>query len=86
MRFESKHCCFKLRSSKLNFKNVCKSLVKHNQMFESCHNISRENHPIFSKDVLLGPASEVENMKHVQDQMRDFGCREGASCGISKMA
>lgn len=72
MRFESKHCFFKQWSSKLNFKNVCKSLVKHNQMFESCQNTSCENHPIFSKDVLMGPASEVENLKYVQDKMRDF--------------
>lgn len=62
MRFESKHCFFKQWSSKLNFKNVCKSSVKHNQMFEICENTSRENHPIFSKDVLMGPASEVENL------------------------
>ncbi len=72
MRFESKHCFFKQWSSKLNFKNVCKSLVKHNQMFESCQNVSRENHPIFTKDILLGPVSEVENMKYVQDKMRAF--------------
>lgn len=72
MRFESKHCFFKQCSSRLHYKNVCKSLVRHNQMFESCQNTSRENHPVFSKDVIVGPASEVGNLKYVQDKMRDF--------------
>ncbi|KAK0138672.1 hypothetical protein N1851_024793 [Merluccius polli] len=32
MRFESKHCFFKQWASKLNLKNVCKSLIRHNQI------------------------------------------------------
>ncbi|KAM7369481.1 hypothetical protein PAMP_013748 [Pampus punctatissimus] len=34
-------------SSKLNFKNVCKSLVKHNQLFECRQNEIGMEHPIF---------------------------------------
>lgn len=47
MRFQSKHCFFKQWSSKLNFKNVCKSLVKHNQLYECCLNEMGMEHPIF---------------------------------------
>lgn len=47
MRFESKHCFFKQWASKLNFKNVCKSLVKHNQLYECCQNEVAMEHPLF---------------------------------------
>ena len=56
-RFESKHCFFKQWSSKLNFKNVCKSLVKHNQLFECCQNEMGMEHPIFLHEKELGPVS-----------------------------
>lgn len=72
MRFESKHCFFKQWSSKLNFKNVCKSLVKHNQMFECSQNVNGPQHPIFSSERELGPVLEVKNIQHVQGKMRDF--------------
>lgn len=47
MRFESKHCFFKQWASKLNFRNVCKSLKRHNQMYKCCQNISHSENPIF---------------------------------------
>ncbi|XP_049331198.1 uncharacterized protein LOC125799173 [Astyanax mexicanus] len=72
MRFESKHCFFKQWSSKLNFKNVCKSLVKHNQMYESCQNVSSMDHPIFSKEVVMGPVSCVRDAQYVQGKLKDF--------------
>ncbi|XP_029021786.1 uncharacterized protein LOC114864938 [Betta splendens] len=49
MRFESKHCFFKQWASKLNFRNVCKSLIKHNQMYECCQNAGK--HPFFLMSV-----------------------------------
>ncbi|KAF3857496.1 hypothetical protein F7725_009355 [Dissostichus mawsoni] len=58
MRFESKHCFFKQWSSKLNFKNVCKSLVNHNQLLECCQNEMGIEHPIFLHEKELGPVSE----------------------------
>lgn len=50
MRFESKHCLFKQWASKLNFKNICTSLVNRNQMYESCKNVDPSVHPIFSNE------------------------------------
>lgn len=77
MRYESKHCFFKKGSSKLNFKNVCKSLVKHSQMYECCQNANTLDHPIFYKEQELGPASEVKNMTYLQEKCRDFIDIEG---------
>lgn len=48
MRFESKHCFFKQWALKSSFKNICKSLVKHNQLYECSHDVY-ETHPIFFK-------------------------------------
>ncbi|KAM7366747.1 hypothetical protein PAMP_014697 [Pampus punctatissimus] len=72
MRFESKHCFFKQWSSKLNFKNVCKSLMKHNQLFECCQNEIGMEHPMFLHEKEVGPVSEVANMEYVNTKMRDF--------------
>ena len=72
MRFESKHCFFKQWASKMNFKNVCKSLIRHNQMYECCQNVSSFEHPIFSNECTLGPTSEVGNMSHLKEKMRAF--------------
>lgn len=35
MRFESKHCFFKQWASKLNLKNICKSLINQKQIYAS---------------------------------------------------
>ncbi|KAF3847279.1 hypothetical protein F7725_020307, partial [Dissostichus mawsoni] len=59
MRFESKHRFFKRWASKLNFKNICKTLVQLNQRFECSHNVNGRQHPIFSNEKELGPTSEV---------------------------
>jgi len=48
MRFEAKHSYFKQWASKLNFKNVCKSLANHNQFLECCQNEIGIEHPIFA--------------------------------------
>jgi len=72
MRFESKHCFFKKWVSKVNFKNVCKSLIKHNQMFECCQNVNNSDHPIFSSECVLGPVSEVKNMPYLTGKVRDY--------------
>lgn len=69
MRFESKHCFFKQWSLKSNFKNICKSLVKHNQQYE-CSLNARDKHPIF--DVEMGPPSEVGNINYVKEKMAVF--------------
>ncbi|KAG7456398.1 hypothetical protein JOB18_008800 [Solea senegalensis] len=72
MRFESKHCFFKQWASKLNFKNVCKSLVNHNQLYECCQNETGADHPIFEHEKELGPVFEVSNMEYIQKKIRDF--------------
>ncbi|CAI5689741.1 unnamed protein product [Oreochromis niloticus] len=80
MRFESKHrfCLFlkkkkkKKRSLKLNFKNVCKSLVNHNQLLECCQSEAGTEHPIFVNEKELGPVSEVANIEHLQSKVVDF--------------
>lgn len=72
MRFESKHCFFKQWASKINFKNVCKSLIKHNQMYECCQNVDSFDHPIFSNECTLGPTSEVSIMSYLKEKMRAF--------------
>ena len=72
MRFESKHCFFKQWASKLNFRNVCKSLIRHNQMYECCQNVSHSEHPIFSNECALGPTSEIRNMSYLKEKTRAF--------------
>lgn len=67
MRFESKHRFFKKWSSKLNYKNVCKSLVNHSQVVESVHSHTNE---IFAHEKELGPVSEVSNLEYVNSKMR----------------
>lgn len=69
MRFESKHRFFKKWSSKLNYKNVCRSLVDHNQVVESTHN---HTNAIFAHERELGPVSEVSNLEYVSSKIRDF--------------
>lgn len=72
MRFESKHCFFKQWASKINFKNICKSLIRHNQMYECCQNVGSFEHPIFSNEFTLGPTSEISNMPYLKEKMRAF--------------
>ena len=67
MRFESKHQFFKKWSSKLNYKNVCKSLVDHSQVVESVN-----TNDIFAHEKELGPVSEVSNLEYVNSKIRDF--------------
>lgn len=81
MRFESKHCFFKKWASKLNFKNICKSLVNHSQIEECCQNTS--HHPIFNNEQELGPASEVKNMTYLQEKCKSFIGVEGIEHAVS---
>lgn len=69
MRFESKHRFFKKWSSKLNFKNICKSLVQHNQIIESTQNDSNN---IFANEKVLGPVGKVSNLPYVMSKLIDF--------------
>lgn len=69
MCFESKHCFFKQKKS--SFKNICKSLVKHNQLYECSQNV-HEKHPIVSSEVDMGPAKEVKNVHYVEGKIEDF--------------
>lgn len=71
MRFEAKHSYFKQWASKLNFKNVCKSLANHNQFLECCNEIGIE-HPIFATERESGPVSAVKNVDYVKRKVRDF--------------
>lgn len=68
MRFESKHRFFKKWSSKLNYKNICKSLVQHNQIVESTQN---ENN-IFAHEKDLGPVGGVSSFQYVESKIREF--------------
>lgn len=72
MRFESKHCLFKQWASKLNFKNICKSLINQNQIYESCQNVDPSMHPIFSNEREMGPVSEVKDLQYLHGKLRDF--------------
>lgn len=72
MRFESKHCLFKQWISKLNFKNIFKSLVNQNQIYESCQNVDPSIHPISSNEREMGPVSEVKDLQYLQGKLRDF--------------
>lgn len=72
MRFESKHCFFKHWASKVNFKNICKSLINQNQIYESCQNVDPSTHPIFSNEKEMGPVSEVKDLQYLQGKLRDF--------------
>ena len=71
MRFESKHCFFKQWALKSSFKNICKSLVKHNQLYECSQNV-HEKHPICSSEVDVGPVSEVKIVHYVEGKIKDF--------------
>lgn len=71
MRFESKHCFFKQWALKSSFKNICKSLVKHNQLYECSQNV-QEKHPIVSRELEMGPVSEVKNVQYIEGKMTDF--------------
>ena len=83
MRFESKHCFFKQWATKDNFKNVCKSLVKHNQLYESCQNANSNEHPIFSNMCNLGPVSEVKNLPYLKEKARVFLGRDDIQHAVS---
>jgi len=72
MRFESKHCLFKQWASKLNFKNICKSLISQNQIYESCQNVDPSLHPIFSNEREMGPVSEIQDLQYLQGKLRDL--------------
>lgn len=65
MRFEAKHSYFKQWASKLNFKNVCKLLVNHNQILECCQNEIGTEHSIFASERESGPVSAVNNVDYV---------------------
>lgn len=67
-----KHRFFKQWPSKLNFRNVCKSLVNHNKLLECCQNEMGTKHPIFAHEKELGPVSEVTNMEYFKTKIRDF--------------
>lgn len=71
MRFESKHRFFKQWAIKSSFKNICKSLVKHNQLYECSQNV-HEKHPIFCNEIEIGPASEVKNAHYVEGKIKEF--------------
>lgn len=71
VRFESKHCFFKQWALKSSFKNICKSLVKHNQLYECSQNV-HGRHPIFSSEVEIGPVSEVKNVHYIEGKIKDF--------------
>ena len=72
LQFESKHCLFKQRASKVNFKNICKSLINQNQIYESCQNVDPSLHPIFSNEREMGPVSEIKDLQYLQGKLRDF--------------
>lgn len=72
MRFEAKHHYFKQWASKLNFKNVCKSLANHNQYLESCQNEIGIEHPFFANERESGPVSAITNTEYVKNKVRDF--------------
>lgn len=72
MRFEAKHSYFKQWASKLNFKNVCKSLANHNQFLECCQNEIGIEHPIFASERESGPVSAVKNFDYVKRKVKDF--------------
>lgn len=72
MRFESKHCLFKQWALKLNFRNICKSLINQNQIYESCQNVDPLLHPIFSNEREMGPVSEIKDLQYLQGKLRDF--------------
>lgn len=56
---------------KSSFKNICKSLVKHNQLYECSLNV-HEKHPIFSSECEMVPVSEVKNINSVEGKIKDF--------------
>ena len=72
IRFEAKHSYFKQWASKLNFKNVCKSLANHNQFLESCQNDIGVERQIFANERVSGPVSAVTNTEYVKRKVRDF--------------
>lgn len=72
MRFESKHCLFKQWALKLNFRNICKSLINQNQIYENCQNVDPSLHPIFSNEREMGPVSEIKDLQYLQGKLRDF--------------
>ena len=69
MRFESKHRFFKKWASKLNYKNICKSLVDHSKVIESTQN---ETNYMFTHEKELGSLSEVSHLEYVSSKIRDF--------------
>lgn len=82
MRFEAKHGYFKQWASKLNLKNVCKSLANHNRVLECCQNEGMQ-HPIFANERELGPVLDVSNVDYVKAKLRDFLCIDVIKSGIS---
>lgn len=72
IRFEAKHRYFKQWASKLNFKNVCKSLANHNQLLEWCQNEIATEHPIFANETESGPVSAVTNTEYVKKKVKEF--------------
>lgn len=69
MPFESKHCFFKQWALKSSFKNICKSLVKHNQLYECSQNV-HETHPFLSSEAEIGPVSEVKTVHYVEGKIK----------------
>jgi len=70
MRFESKHCLFKQWATKLKCKNIYKSLINQNQIYESCQNVDPLMHPIISNEREMGPVSEVKDLQYLCGKMR----------------
>lgn len=63
--------------SKLIFRNVCKSPVNLNQLFECCQNETGTEHPIFVHEKELGPVSELKNMDYITAKIKFFLRIEG---------
>lgn len=72
---------FKQWALKSSFKNVCKSLVKHNQLYECSINV-HEKHPIFLSDLEIRPVSEVKNVSYVEGKIKDFFGAEEVDCVV----
>ena len=53
-------------------KNVCKTLVNHNQFLECCQNEISIEHPIFASERESGPISAVKNIDYVRRKVKDF--------------
>lgn len=74
MRLKSRNCIFKQWSSKLNFKNVCKSLANRDQLFECCQNELGSEHPMFGNCVLCQESHIWNTLQQRWKICRDWLC------------